>query len=100
MVDIIPQDSGLVVGTTPVEVLPEMGISLIRSVFTITNTSTAGQTISLGFAKNAVAGSGVVLGAGGSYSEARDPSFLPFQGRITAIADAAAGSLAVSMRLE
>jgi len=85
------------VGTSIVEVLQEKTTSQ-RTVMVLTNTSTANQTISIGIGSDAVSGSGIVLKAGSSYYESIDARFTPTNARISAIADAISGSLAVYER--
>lgn len=61
----------------------------------ITNTSTAGQIISIAADGEAVAGSGLVLYPGGSQSWEVQANLQITQSRITAIADAVSGSVSV-----
>ena len=93
-----PRDSVVTVGATSVEVSPENG-SKQRSVLVFTNNSTAGQKITLAWGKDAVMGQGIVLLPGEHHVESIDKGFIPLNVRITAIADAAGGSLAVHERL-
>lgn len=85
------------VGTTPVQLLYEKATSE-RITFVIVNTSTTNQKITLGFGENATAGSGIVLYPGQGWTEAIGESFLPSNARITAVADAAGGTVAVYER--
>jgi len=94
----IPRDDVITVGATSAEVSPE--IDTQRNVLVITNTSTAGQIISLAFAKEAVAGKGIILYPTGSWAESIDSAFKPTKARITAIASAAGGSVTIHERVE
>lgn len=94
-------ESLLTVGTSVVEVLPDLGISgRKRKAFVLTNTSTGGQTITISMGNEPTAGAGAVLYPGGSYTEFRDPSFIVFQRRITAIASGAGAKLSIQERVE
>jgi len=70
-----------------------------RVLFVLTNTSTSGQTITLAFNQDAVAGSGIVLSPGGFYSEAQDAGFLPTNMDIYGIASAGGATLAITERV-
>lgn len=96
--EFIPRSTQLTVGASVVEVSPEMGNDFQRSTLVLTNVSTAGQLISISWGKDAVTGQGVVLYPGGSWQESYDVIFRPLNLRITAIADAAGGLLAVHER--
>jgi hypothetical protein len=100
MVDIpkIPRDDVITVGATSTEISPDL--STERIVYVITNTSTAGQIISLGIGKEAVAGRGIILYPTGSWAESIDSAFHPTKARITAIASAAGGALTIHERVE
>ena len=70
-------------------------------VLDLTNTSTAGQIITLSWGDdNAVAYAGTVLYPAGTHSESVDSVFLPSNERITAISSAAAGRLSIHLRLQ
>lgn len=70
-----------------------------RRVLVITNTSTAGQLISLAWGSEAVANEGVVLYPGGTWQESVDGYFVPSNLYINAISSAASGSIAVHERV-
>lgn len=95
-----PYETSVSVGTSSVEVLTNLGPDKTRKGFIITNTSTGGQIVTLGFGKDAVAGSGAVLYPGGSYWEFTDPAWIVFQRRILAIASGASGTVAIQERIE
>jgi hypothetical protein len=69
------------------------------NVRVFTNTSTSGQIISLSWGEEANAGQGIVLYPAGSWSESVDAKFFPSNEKVTAIASAAGGTLAVHERI-
>lgn len=95
---LIPRDNTVTVGATSVELSPETGAKQ-RQALVITNTSTAGQIISLAWGKEAVAGEGIVLLSGEHHVEAIDSAFKPLNSRICAISDAVGGTVAIHERL-
>ena len=97
-IGLVPRDTSVAVGTTVVEISPETGTKQ-RQALVLTNTSTGGQSITIAWGKNAVAGQGVVLQPGEHHVEAVDASFSPQNLQITAVASAAGGTLAVHERL-
>lgn len=92
------RDDVVSVGTS-VTKISEDQTSATRSALILTNTSTGGQIISLGFGKEAIAGSGIVLNPGGFHSESQDAGFKVTNKMITAVASAAGGTLAVHERV-
>jgi len=70
-----------------------------RKALSIINTSPSGQTISLAWGKAAVAGAGIVLYSGGSWSESEDNTFQPSNMEIWAISSAAAGTISIHERV-
>lgn len=85
------------VGTSSTDLLVDK-TTTNRVVFAVTNTSTLNQVVSLGINRDAVAGEGVVLYPGQSYMESPSEGFRPTSARISAIASAAGGSVAVYER--
>ena len=85
--------ASVAVGTTFVELSGEKNTTT-RSELIITNTSTLNQVITLGIGQDAVAGVGIVLYPGSSFVASIDARYKPTNQRITAIASAAAGSVA------
>lgn len=81
------------VGTSEVELFVDK-TNTERSVLVITNTSTTNQKITLGLGYVPTSGVGLVLYPGTTYIEVQDVKFSPTASRITAIADAANGSVA------
>lgn len=69
-----------------------------RTLISIVNTSTGGQTIYLGFGTEAKVGYGVALSVGGYWVEDTDTIVYPTQKQITAISDIAGGTLAIHER--
>ncbi len=94
------RNDSVAVGVTAVEILAPTYSGRPRSYFYIRNSSTAGQTVTLVFGdyQTITAGVGIVLLPTGIHSEATDPVFECWQGRVWAIADAAAGSVSVVER--
>lgn len=92
------RNATVAVGTTSVIVAPPV-LENQRRVFVATNTSTGGQTITLSWGQEAVAGSGIVLTPNGSWSESVDSAFIPNNQQIYAVASAASGTLAVHERV-
>ena len=89
----------IAVGTSVVELSAEKN-NMKRTELIITNTSTLNQTISLGIGQDAVAGVGITIAAGSSYVAAIDARYKPTNARITAVASAASGSVALYERSE
>lgn len=87
------------IGTTAAIILPTLQKGQ-RTALTIINTSTAGQVISLSWGPEAIAGSGIVLYPGGSWSESRDSVFVPNNEMVWGIASAAAATIAVHERVK
>jgi len=87
----------IAVGTTVVELSAEKTTQR-RTELIITNTSTLNQVVSLGLGTEAVAGVGIVLYPGSSYVSSIDARYTPTNTRITAIASAAAGAVALFER--
>jgi hypothetical protein len=87
------------VGTDNVEISSQKNKDTERIFFSIINTSTGGQVISISFTDEAGAGQGIALSPGGSHSESKDAGFRPTQARICGIASAAGGSLSFSERI-
>jgi len=88
----------ITVGTSVVVVSDQQTFSK-RVLFSLINTSTGGQTISIAFGQDAAASQGVVLAPGGYYSESKDPSFDPTNDQITAVSSGAGGTLALMERV-
>ena len=94
------QQQSIAVGAAAVVELSAEKCNTKRIELIITNTSTLNQVITLGVGQNAAAGVGIVLYAGSSYIAAIDARYRPTNDRITAIASAAAGSVAYFERCE
>jgi len=87
----------LAVGTSVVEVLPEIERDV--SDIYIRNTSSAGQVISLGIAQDAVNNTGLVLNPGEVVTFSAGQGYAVPKERITALSSAISGSLAIFIRL-
>lgn len=86
------------IGTSAVVISDQQTFSK-RILFSLINTSTGGQTISIAFGSEAVANQGIVLSPGGFYSESKDLNFDPTNEQITAISSGAGATLAVMERV-
>ena len=86
------------IGTTALIVSPEL-LEGERNVIAITNTSTAGQIISISWGSTATALTGAVLYPAGSWSESIDTAFRPSQLAIWAVSSAAGGTIAIEERI-
>lgn len=86
------------IDTASVEVSRAM-IFAKRIFFSIINTSTAGQVITITFAQAATNGAGIVLSPGGYYAESKSDTFNPTDEQINAISSAAGGSVAITERI-
>ena len=92
------RDASQTIGATSVEITLQQ-IPGTRNALVITNTSTAGQQISLAWGKAAVAGKGMVLYPGGTWSESIDTRFTPSAMGAQGIASAAGGTIAIHERI-
>ena len=82
------------VDTTNITILPDQK----RVVYTVANTSTGGQVITLNLGKVSVAGAGIVLNPGQSWVDSNSEGYECYQGPIQAIGNGAGGSVAVTSR--
>lgn len=92
------RNESVTVGTSPV-IVSEAKTASERSVLFLTNTSTGGQTITVSAGDVAAVGKGIVLSPGGFYQDSADQGYKPTNDRVTAIASAANGTLAVHERV-
>jgi hypothetical protein len=92
------RNASIAVGTSAVLVAPPL-IEGQRVVLVLTNTSTAGQTITIQTGSEAIAGAGIILYPAGSWSEAIDASFIPSNLAFWAVASGASGTLAIQERV-
>jgi len=95
---LIPRDVSVTVGTTSAVLSEETG-NKQRQALVLTNTSTGGQSISLAWGKEAVAGVGIVLLPGEHHVESIDKGFIPLNTSVNAISSAAGGTVALHERL-
>lgn len=94
------RNSAVAVGTTGVIIAPELIIGQ-RTVLVITNTSTAGQTITIQTGEQAQSNlAGIILYSGGSWSESVDSAFQPSNLSFWAVSSAASGSVAIQERIK
>ena len=87
-------DRSATIGTDTV-VISEVKQTAERVNITLVNTSTGGQVITVSTSGDAVAGAGLVIYAGGSIERQKTSNLPIIQSRITAIASAVGGTLAV-----
>lgn len=93
------RNASITVGTSAVLISEKLQLGQ-RKALTLTNTSTAGQIITITFAQYPTAtGAGIVLYPAGSWSESLDSAFIPNNGEIWAISSGANGTLAVHERI-
>ncbi len=92
------RNSLISVGTTPV--LVSLNTQDKRTMTSIVNTSTAGQTITLSMGQQTTANQGLVLYTGGTWSESDDSGFKCWGGEIWAVADAALGQVSIQERIK
>jgi len=97
--EMIPRDVSLVVGTSVVEVSPEIGVRK-RIALSLSNDSTGVQVIYIAWGHDAAVNTGVMLRPGASWVESIDTAFHPSNLRITAVASAAGAILSVHERVE
>lgn len=90
------------VDTTNVVVSESKNIDVnYRTFFSLINTSTGGQSISVTFTDESGAGTGIVMAPGGHYSESiSSAADYPTNERICAISSLAGGTLAVCERVK
>jgi len=72
--------------------------NLRRVAIMVQNNSTGGETISIAIDKEAVAGEGIVLSPGGTWSDTAEGGYDPTQKLITAVGSAATATLAIQER--
>lgn len=94
----IIRDGSVAVGTTAV-LLSFQKLEGQRTSVAITNTSTAGQILTLGWGHPPTPGAGLVISPYGSWSESVDSAFIPSNLEIWGIMSAAAGTIAIQERI-
>ena len=82
------------VGTTSISILPDQK----RRIYTVVNSSTGGQYITLNLGRVAVAGAGIYLAPGQAWVDSNGEGYECFQGPIQAVASGAGGAVAVFSR--
>jgi len=92
------RNAQLTIGTTSSIVAPEV-MGNQRRVLVLNNTSTGGQVITVSWEQEAVAGKGIVLYPGGSWSEAVDSGYIPSPKQVYAVSSAAGGLLSIHERV-
>jgi len=93
------RNSSQTIGTTSLEVVPTL-LKGQRTALTIINTSASGQIISLTWGGEAIALQGIVLYAGGSWSESREAVFIPSTEAVWGVSSASGGTIAIHERVE
>ena len=95
----VTRNTNIAVGTDSVTLSEAVSPNAVRTAIVITNTSTAGQYLTVNFGDgDAVATYGIVLAPYGSWAETEDARFTPSQARISIISSAALGTVAVHER--
>lgn len=89
-----PRNESIDVGVTPVQLMADV-LPGQRRTFNITNTSTAGQVISVSVGQDPTNGHGVVLYPGGNWSETTNTGYVPSEKAFNAISDLAGGTVSV-----
>lgn len=88
------------VGTDNVVISEDKSQNNVKRIFySIINTSTGGQIISISFTDEAGAGKGIPLSPGGQISESEDNGFQVTKSRISAVSSIAGGTIAVAERV-
>lgn len=72
----------------------------LRKAILLQNISTLGESITISIDSEAVLGQGIVLQAGGTWSDTADTGYLPTQKFISAIASAGTAVLAIQERVD
>ena len=93
------RDADLTIGTTSVLLAIEPAPGK-RTTLIVTNTSAAGQVLNMGFGKAAIAGRGLQLYPGGTWSESMEGVFKPSNMAVQIISSAAGGTAAIHERVE
>lgn len=93
------RNESITIGTTATIVSKSKENSLLRKSIIVINTSTSGQKITLAINTEAKDGAGIVLSPGGSWQDSEDDGYKPTQKLITAISNAAGGTLGIQERL-
>lgn len=93
----LPRNVVVTVGTTNTELSEDCYQQ--RIVFVATNTSTAGQKVTISVGQEAIFGNGVVLSPGGVYQDTADGNYKPANQQINAIADGAGATIAILERI-
>lgn len=70
-----------------------------RSVLFISNTSTAGQKVSIAAGQEAIVGQGITIGAGGFYQDSLSDGYFPTNEDISVISDAVGATLSIQERV-
>jgi len=91
----IVRNVSLTLATTSTVVLDDVPSNARRKQFVITNTSTAGETVSIGHVGDALSGKGIVIYPTFTYQESSGSDFIPFQNRITALGSAATATISI-----
>jgi len=92
-------DTTITLDTVPIEVSPHV-FGGVRSVIIITNTSLAGETVSIGILAQAKANQGVVLYPGDKFAASKDAGYTPSPEQITAVASANTATIALHEEID
>ena len=100
MKNISVRNVSFTLATTSSRVMDTLPPNSKRKSFTIMNTSTAGELVTLGHGGDAISGKGIVLYPTSSYGESRGADFEAYQHEITALGSAATATIAVHETIE
>jgi len=94
------RNESVAIGTTSVLISP-LQAEDTTEIIAIKNTSTAGQkiTLTIGIGTTAVSGAGIVLNPSETYVESTESTFFATYEPISAISDAAGGTIAFYQRI-
>lgn len=92
------RNQSITIGTSPVVVSKQKDTYTRKSIILI-NTSSSSQEITLAIDGEAQSGAGIVLSAGGVWSDTAEGGYTPTQKLITGISSASGGTLAIQERL-
>ncbi|GAJ01767.1 unnamed protein product [marine sediment metagenome] len=92
------RNGALTVGTTSLQAVPPL-VEGQRTALTIINTSTSGQIMTITWGGEGTPLTGIVLYAGGSWSESRDAVFMPSNEPVWVVSSAIGGTIAIHERI-
>ena len=91
-------NKSMTVGTTS-EIVSDTQYNAQRTVLFISNTSAAGQKVSILIGEEAVIGKGITIGSGGFYQDSKGENYNPSNEQVNIISDAAGATISVHERV-